>query len=97
MRVRYAQKGQRDRGDRMNSKFVRDPNTLLWHACPVMWEKAGGSAAYNQLDVEACFLEIVPIKWRPAILRLHQGHLEAMKLPPPDAVFTVLWFGGHFL
>jgi len=62
-----------------------------------MWEKAGGSAAYNQLDVEACFLEIVPIKWRPAILRLHQGHLEAMKLPPPGAVFTVLWFGGHFL
>jgi hypothetical protein len=41
--------------------------------------------------------ENIPIKWRPAILRLHQGHLEAMKLPPPDAVFTVLWFGGHFL
>ena len=38
---------------------------------------------------EACYLEIVPIKWRPAILRLHQGHLEAMKLPPPDAVFSV--------
>ena len=49
------------------------------------------------LDVEACYLENVPIKWRPAILRLHQGHLEAMKLPPPGAVFTVLWFGGHFL
>ncbi len=30
-----AQTGQRDRGDRMNSKFVHDLNTLLWHACPV--------------------------------------------------------------
>ena len=79
---RYAQKGQRDRGAVENSpEIAHAPNTLLWHACPVMWEKAGGSAAYNQLDVEACFLEIVPIKWRPAILRLHQGHLEAMKLP----------------
>ncbi len=29
--------------------------------------------------------------WRPAILRLHQGHLEAMKLSPPGALFFLFY------